>query len=402
MGISTKTTRAIQALFGSQDKLRPIRKPDPLPHTLQEFLTDAYIAEKTNLEPSTMVINGFTLKNKEAAISILLIDSDGNDHYADINGTRMDYSGSLVKVAALYAAFDLRSAARQHAKDHSFSDKAHFFGSFIDAIDTSTAIQRLKDFGIGLKPDLNKIFEGFKATAPNKVGFIATGGTNFQTDLEEIHENVNAGRVIRALGYSYINVSMLRGKFFDPDPTKLNGIWLAGDYSGEGILRSVRVPVENDTVPGGSGQAITTKEMSRMLYLVHTGKGFSHVTDATERTAANEGMHAILMAQGGSFFFDPRPERLIHLTVTPNFSDHCAKVGIGTLGPIGTPGPSVISEGTVMKWTNTTEVSSFNTKFSRKLTGDFALCWQNMYQPDSHFDALVRIINASILNFLTQ
>ncbi len=397
MGILTKTTRAILGLLGIQDRLRPIKKPDPLPprESLQKFLTDAYNAEKSNLEPSSMVMGGFTLKNKEAAISIRMIDRDGNNHYAEINGSRMDYSGSLVKVAALYAAFDLRSAARQHAKDHDFSTKPEFFGSFTPAIDTSTAIQRLKDFGRGLKPDLNKIFDGFKATGPDQVEFT----TDFQDDLKKIGENVNAGRIIRALGYSYINVSMIRGKFFDPDPAKLNGIWLAGDYSGETILKSVRVPVENDTVPAGSGQAITTREMSRMFYLFHAGMGFSHVTDAAERSAANRGAHAILMTQGSFFLHD---NTTVKITVTPGFSDHCAKVGIGTLGPIGTPGPTVISEGAVMTWADDTEIDTFNTKFTRKLTGDFVLCWQNMYQPHSHFDALVRIINTSIANFLIQ
>ena len=94
----------------------------------------------------------------------------------------------------------------------------------------------------------------------------------------------------------------------------MNGIWLAGDYSGEQILKSVRVPVANDTVPGGSGQAITTKEMSRMFYLVHTGQGFSHVADAAERAAANEDMHNVLLLQG-SFF--QNNTSTVHLTVSP-------------------------------------------------------------------------------------
>ena len=397
MSTPAKTAPAILALPGLQPTLLPIKQPAPLPHPLQHFLTDAYVAEKANLEPSDMVINGFPLRTRDAAISLVLIDDDGNNHHADINGTRMDYSGSLVKVAALYAAFDLRCAARQHAHDHDFPDTNAFLTSFASVIDTSTAVQPLKDAPQGHQPQLTTIFKGFKATGPDEVAFTA----NFQSNLNDIIHNESAGRIIRALGYSYINVSMMRGKFFDPDPTKLNGIWLAGDYSGEQILESVRVPVANDTVPGGSGQAITTREMSRMLYLVHTGKGFSHVTDAAERAAANQDMHAILMVQV-SFF--QNLTSTVRLTVSPAFSDDCSKVGIGTLGPIGTTGPSVISEGAVMYWANETQVAAFNdiTKFRRKLNRDFALCWQNMYHPHAHFDALVRIINTSIRNFLTQ
>jgi hypothetical protein len=93
-----------------------VKKPDPLPavQSLQGFLTDAYAAERANLEPTPpATINGFTLPSTLAAISIRLIDNDpNNNHYAEINGTKMFFSGSLVKVAALYVACDLRAAAR--------------------------------------------------------------------------------------------------------------------------------------------------------------------------------------------------------------------------------------------------------------------------------------------------
>src|SRR6185436_16217248 len=149
--------------------------------------------------------------------------------------------------------------------------------SFLPTVDTSTAIKRLKDFGKGLKPELATMF---KPTAPDKVEFLP----NFQTDLDKFGDSPRAGRVIRALGYSYINVSMMRGKFFTEAAANglgpLNGIWLAGDYSEETILKSVRVPVDNDTVPDGSGQATTTKEMCRMFQLLHVEEGLTHVTDA--------------------------------------------------------------------------------------------------------------------------
>jgi hypothetical protein len=325
-----------------------------------------------------------------------MIDSDSsNNHYAEINGTKMHYSGSLVKVAALYAAFELRSAARLHAKNNSFSDPSSFQTSFAATIDTSVAIPRLQSFGTGLKPTLSKIFQGFAYTSPNQVDFT----TDYQSALDGIAENVNATKVIDALGYGYINVSMILGNFFNPDPATLNGIWLAGDYSKEKSLKSVRVPVENDTVVGGSGQAITTKEMSRMFYLIHTEQGFSRVTDPVERAAANKGIHDILATEG-SFF--QNTTSTLHISVTPSFSKHCAKVGIGTLGPLSSPGPKVISEGDAMTWADNSQISTFNTKFKRQLTGDFALCWQNMYPPDPHFDALVRILNNTIQNFLSQ
>ena len=396
------TTNQTKTANPGVDDPSKVKKPDPLPavRSLQGFLTDAYAAEKANLEPTPpATINGFTLPSTLAAISIRLIDNDpNNNHYAEINGTKMFFSGSLVKVAALYVACDLRAAARIYGKANSgFTDTTSFLASFGPTVDTSAAIQRLQTFGQGLHPDLKKIFQGFKAIPPNQVDFIP-GATGYQHFMNDIGENPSATKVIDPLGYAYINVSLMKGGFFDP--TTLNGIWLAGDYSSEASVKSVRVPVENDVVPGGSGQAITTKEMSRMFYLVHTAQGYPHISDAAERAAANQGIHDILATEG-SFF--QNGTSTVHITESPQFSNHCAKVGIAPLGPLDHPaGVNAISEGDVMKWTKQSEINGFNTKFRRALTGDFALCWQNMYPPDSHFNALVRIINTTIKNFLTQ
>ena len=398
------TTNQTKTANKAVDDPSTVKKPDPLPavRSLQAFLTDAYTAEKANLEPTPpATINGFTLPSTTAAISIRVIDNDpNNNHYAGINDTKMFFSGSLVKVAALYVACDLRAAARIYAKANSgFTDTNSFLASFGPTIDTSPAIQRLQTFGQGLHPDLKKIFQGFKATAPNQVDFIQ-GATGYQHFMEDIGENPSATKVIDPLGYAYINVSLMKGGFFNPDPAALNGIWLAGDYSGEASVKSVRVPVENDVVPGGSGQAITTKEMSRMFYLVHTAQGYPHIGDPTERAAANKGIHDILATEG-SFF--QNTTSTLHISESPLFTKHCAKVGIAPLGPLSHPANvEAISEGDVEKWTDQSQITAFNTKFRRALTGDFALCWQNMYPPNSHFDALVRVINTTIKNFLTQ
>jgi hypothetical protein len=190
---------------------------------------------------------------------------------------------------------------------------------------------------------------------------------------------------------------MMRGNFFNP--ATLNGIWLAGDYSGEAILKSVRIPVENDTVPDGSGQAITTKEMSRMFQLIHTQKGLSTISDATDKAASRTELHALLQAEGSWF---QNTTAGVTISVPIFFTVDCAKVGIGTLGPIGSGGPNVYSEGSGDKWKTPAEVTAFNSKFSRKLTGDFVVCWQNLYQLENRIDSLTTIVNNAIRNFLTQ
>ena len=142
---SCNSSPGTQVANGLVTQPSAIPKPLPLPpiQSLQKFLNDAYVAEKLNLEPSTNKIGGFTLPNKEASISILMIaDKEENKHYAEIHGTNMQYSGSQVKVGALYAAFDLRAAARIHAKNFIFSDQNSFFTSFASTIDTSMAVKR--------------------------------------------------------------------------------------------------------------------------------------------------------------------------------------------------------------------------------------------------------------------
>jgi hypothetical protein len=393
MGTTTEQTKTANP--ATQNPGSP--KPPPLPPilTLQHFLAQEFATQQANLEPSSMVYGGFTLKSKDFAISIILIDGTG-DHYAGIKDIDMYYSGSLVKVGALYAAHDLRAVARQHAATQSFSDTPGFIGSLAPIVEPTGAIPRLRAMTVGLKPSLKDILVGYKPSTPNRVEFVAT----YQSNLNDILHNAGARGVIRPLGYSYINVSLMKEHFFDPDPAKLTGIWLAGDYSGDlpkpQRLPVERVPVVNDTVPGGSAQAITTKEMSRMFRLVHTGRAFSHVTDAAEKTAANQDMHTILRSQG-SFFGDNST-----FTVPRLFQQHCAKVGIGNLGPIDTPGPNVYSEGAVMTWTDMAQKDAFNTAKQRSLTGEFVLVWQNLYSSSTSWDALARLVNNTIEKFLTQ
>jgi hypothetical protein len=367
----------------------------PAIKTLQQYLNAAYAAEKANIEPASMTIDGFTLKSKNFAISIIMIDRTG-DHYAGINDTDMYYSGSLVKVAALYAAHDLRAEARLHAATQTFTDVASFRTSLGSVVNPTGAVPKLRAMTVGLQPSLKDIVVGFRPSGANKVEFLPA----YKKHLDDIFHNAGARGVIRPVGYSYINVSLMRSHFFDRDPAKLSGLWLAGDYSGDlpkpQRLPVERVPVVNDTVPGGSAQAMTTKEMGRMFRLVHSESGFSHVSDSAERDAANQDMHAILQTQV-SFFFDGST-----VSETVKFSGDCAKVGIGNLGPVDTPGPQVYSEGAVMTWNTPAAINTFNTANKRDAAGSFVLVWQNLYSSNTSWNALARVVNNTIENFLAQ
>jgi hypothetical protein len=370
-------------------------KPAPLPpiKPLRDYLDTGYAAERGTIEPGSMVVGGKPVSTK-FAVSIIAIDSTG-DHYAGVNDELMYYSGSLVKVAALYAAHDLRAQARMHAATLTFADRAAFHASLASVVNPTGAIGQLRAMSVGLKPNLGSILGGFRPSGANKVEFLPA----YVAQLNNVFHNEGARGIIRPLGYSFINVSMMGAGFFDPDPAKLNGIWLAGDYSGDlpaaQRLAVSRVPVVNDSVPGGGAQAITTRQMSRMFRLMHSKTGFAHITDATERDAANQGMHDIL-TPGDSFEPSPYP-------APGQFSRHCGKVGIGTLGPVDTPGPSVFSEGSVVHWTTPpTLVSSFNTNHARNLSGDFVLVWQNLFGQGTSWSAMARLVTSAMENFLKQ
>ena len=55
-----------------------------------------------------------------------------------------------------------------------------------------------------------------------------------------------------------------------------------------------------------------------------------------------------------------------------------------------------------MVWKAAGQVTDFNNAHGRNLSGDFAFVWQNTYHPNSHWNALIRIVNTAITNFLTQ
>lgn len=362
-------------------------KPAPLPpiKPLRDYLNAAYALEGGTIEPNST-------DAKKFAVSIIAIDSTG-DHYAGVNDELMCYSGSLVKVASLYAAHDLRAQARTHAATQTFADLSAFRTSLAAVVNPTGAVPQLRSMTVGLQPNLNNILGGFRPSGADKVEFLPP----YMAHLNNVFHNPGARGIIRPLGYSFINVSLMRSGFYDP--TTRNGIWLAGDYSGDlpaaQRLAVSRVPVVNDNVPGGGAQATTTKQMSTMFHHMHLKTGFAHIADATERDAANQDMHDILTS-GDSFSPSPYPS-------PGKFSRHCGKVGIGNLGPVDTPGLSVFSEGSVVQWTTPpTLVGAFNTAHSRNLSGDFVLVWQNLFGQGTSWDAMVRLVTSAMENFLKQ
>jgi hypothetical protein len=212
----------------------------------------------------------------------------------------MHYSASLLKVAAMYTAFDLRAAAKQliferrpRTADEFFAFlHADFDGVILQAtpqrIKTTPAVTNvhiLPSYDAVLRPDIDAS-TGF----PRGVDFDPTYLTRM-TDMITISDDVAARDCIHGLGYGLIAARIADDGFFDSSTG--GGLWLAGDYTG--AWPSVALPVVNDVT---SAQATTTIDMARIFALMFDGILVS-VDDSVDMLA--------LLARAGSWFHFTNP-----------------------------------------------------------------------------------------------
>ncbi len=182
-----------------------------------------------------------------------------------------DYSASLLKVAVMYAAFELHRFMDTLAlapgipallPPEQFLDAAA--DEFNDHI--RSAVPRITNAeGIltqHVVPDYKKIFEVHQdPLIPIKiVEFHPKFAQHLRTMLFDPNALESAVFLIQALGYGYINGALAQGGFFRE--ADLNGIWIAGDF---GARPDVRIPSVND---GDVAQATTTFDMANLYALI--------------------------------------------------------------------------------------------------------------------------------------
>jgi hypothetical protein len=337
---------------------------------------------------------------RQVPVSIFARGAAGSsDHYAGIHDNQVHFSASLMKAAAMYAAFKLRTEARKLASEREFPNATAFFAALRQQFHSTDAVPEIITAGVGLEPryadiltasDFGVIGEPsvdfvpgfFRAVAEdralwddfltiraaqhlgtdsdgtpreNAVSLAAFARISHMYRMIRPSNNVSAGECIRRLGYAYINVKMMEGHFYNP--THREGIWLAADFVGG---RRVEIPSKNDD---GSAQATTSRQMARLFSLIYWGD----LGDSDN----NEEMKGLLSdAQLGpdtAFLSRPSP-----LTARVDFEG--VKVGFANLKPNTTPkGPNVFSEGLLLRWTG--DHADLTT---RHVTGEIAVCWQNV------------------------
>jgi hypothetical protein len=242
----------------------------------------------------------------QAAFSIVAIDQTTDPplfSHGGLRHTQMHFSASLLKVAAMYAAHQLRESANNFASsvadttpgelfDHMSASFDPLIAPAVPLISTNPLItQTMK---------VPKYRSVFAAIPLIDGGFALTFNGVFQGNMHEMivpSNNNAASACIQALGYSWINGVLASAGFFDPSTN--TGIWLAGTFT-EAFPR-VRVASVND---GPVAQATTTFDLANfyahmfrhtlvnagscdeMLILLDEGGGSGSLVDGARRDRA--------------------------------------------------------------------------------------------------------------------
>jgi len=429
--------------------------------TLASFLNAAYQKVRANGDLGPDI----GLKT-HIPISIYL-RSTGTDHiYAgnsvDIGGTlhRLDleefYSASLIKVAAMFAAYTLRREAdvlRTDMRDgivdvplSKFFDKlAERVNPADDALPEITKAAKIKINNIPMAPSLRDILSITSLTDP------VTFTDDFQGHLRRmiiISRDCDTAECIFRLSYPYINLKLMNEGYFHRDARK--GIWLCGDYfppggcaneakqsklqykaTGQAFLRidTVNDCDQTQTPPFcGSAQNTTSKDMARLFLNIL-------LQELVDQPSAHEMLLLLNAAENGddSSFLDeddknsPNPINTHRASgsVEKEFSIVGVKIGQGGIKTDPDRGAiEVRSEGLIIKWNHITEdeksvdkdlpkalakalAKDFDKDLrkqfdDKKLTGEAAICWQNLSASTPNTDGIIEIINESIFNFVTQ
>jgi hypothetical protein len=298
-------------------------------------------------------------------------------------GTRFGdtfYSASLLKVAAMYAAYELLNSANALASSSGVGTSQELFAQlhaeFDDVIDASVPL-------IGQTPGITRTmrlpkYEQIFAAVPLTTGGVACAFSGpFSTNMRKMivnSDNSAAAACIMALGYSWINGALKAGGFFFP-PAQA-GVWLAGTFTG--AMPPVRIPSVND---GPIAQGTTCFDLANL---------YAHLFQGT------------LVPVQGSAASPFSGEMLAVLAVTadvgadPSFMDFTRRPGLPPrtfgvthtkigLGPLKT-GQNVCSEGTIVEHIDT----------GRK----FLVVWQNSLNDDRSLIAIGTIVERTIELFL--
>jgi hypothetical protein len=306
-------------------------------------------------------------------IAIVHLDTAASHPVHGTHLNEMYYSGSLLKIAAMYAAFQLRHVvnklgqtldARTVTEDQFFEAMKKTFDKAITAA-TPALIKSAGTAG-NRPPQYRVIFEPSKVSDKWTVAFrkdTTHPKQDFDGHLRNMvvdSHNPSAGFCIQQLGFSLIDGLLEKAGLFRPDGDHGKGIWLAGDYlaslqkinkaistnsdqPGLGLgdakeerdlgisgWKEVRIRCENDGKT--SKQAASCIDLVRFLALLKDGR----LVDTTDPADTANTEMLTLMKDGVSGGAPSLVGRVAH----PAFDITASKIGVGDLNA----GPRVFSE----------------------------------------------------------
>jgi hypothetical protein len=241
-----------------------------------------------------------------------------SDHpWAGIRVNETHYAASMVKNAAMYAAFDLRSSADILVTDLGLTAwpdmEAALVANFNPEIDAHnppqvTGSPLLRPEDKSRKPNYAAMLQ------PSNGGVFAVDFTPAQVaafeDFVVNQHDAGAGTTIHNLGYPYLNGKIADDGFFDGT----DGLWLAGDYVHS--WPAARIACVNDV---DTAQGTTTFQYASLMTLL-ADQVLVGPTSSKEMKAK--------MASAGTFFPSTVPPLW---AAGGRFRSAGGKVGIGPL-----------------------------------------------------------------------
>jgi hypothetical protein len=223
---------------------------DPFPSPYANLLADDFFVNKALDQARSETATTFPGLPMPALSLVAVKENAGAFEFlhAGMQYGDMFYSGSLPKVGAMYAAFELRRAANLlptvPAGTPASAAFANLRSEFDDVINTASALISAAP-GVSREMRIPKYESIFAAVPLVDGGFSFEFNAAFSNNMRKMiveSDNASAGACVKALGYSCLNGALERGGFFYT-PSK-SGIWLAGTYGGG--WTPVRVPCLND------------------------------------------------------------------------------------------------------------------------------------------------------------
>lgn len=284
-------------------------------------------------------------------------------------GAEVHYSASLLKVIAMYTAFELRKAASEllvAASPRPSDVFATLRASFDPIIEQNRVIQldgvNLDGF---LLPRWEEIFQVDPSTS--NINFSKPFFGNISMMIGR-GSNAAAGSVVQGVGFGYLTKATADAGFFEPakasQPATADGLWLCGDF-GRGFPPQ-RIPCVNNTPVAEAASAL---QMARLFTLMASNTLVDGPSDSAMIKLLSKGV--------------ARRHFFLNLETSVQFVTLQARIGLGRLNS----GEMVASEAAIVR-ENTT---------GRR----FIIVFQNKhFVNDASIRPLSAIVDATIASYL--